>query len=95
MRPLPQQTVNDILSLLDQGLSLSQISTQTGVHPSTVSKIRSKLRFNLPKSKGGRPSKLSSTTINYAQRLICSGEADTAVDVHKQLKDVCTKPVST
>ena len=95
MRPLPQQTVNDILSLLDQGLSLSQISTQTGVHTSTISKICSKLRFNLPKSKGGRPSKLSSTTINYAQRLICSGEADTAVDVHKQLKDVCTKPVST
>ncbi|KAJ8463965.1 hypothetical protein ONZ51_g9903 [Trametes cubensis] len=95
MRPLPQQTVNDILSLLDQGLSLSQIPTQTGVHTSTISKICSKLRFNLPKSKGGRPSKLSSTTINYAQRLICSGEADTAVDVHKQLKDVCTKPVST
>ncbi|KAJ8502217.1 hypothetical protein ONZ51_g5 [Trametes cubensis] len=58
-------------------------------------KICSKLRFNLPKSKGGRPSKLSSTTISYAQRLICSGEADAAVDVHKQLKDVCTKPVST
>ena len=95
MKSLPSQTVDNILSLLDLGHSLRQVAAQTGLHYSTISRVRSQHRSNLPKALGGRPSKLSPTTARHAQRLISSGKADTAVDVAKNLGEILPEPIST
>ena len=88
MKALTTVQTNHILSLLGLGQSTRQISKSTGVHYTTVSKIRSKHHPTLPKATGGRPTKLSPTTLRHAVRLISSGKADTAVDVAKTLHDV-------
>ena len=80
MRPISKQTIDDIISLLDQGHTLSQIHSQTGVHTSTISRLRKKLMPDCPKSKGGCPRKLCPTAVRHAQRIIGTGEANTAVD---------------
>ena len=71
------------------------MAAQTGLHYSTISRVRSQHRSNLPKALGGRPSKLSPATTRYAQRLISSGKADTAVDVAKNLGETLPEPIST
>ena len=95
MRPISKQTIDDIISLLDQGHTLSQVHSQTGVHTSTISRLRKKLMPDCPKSKGGRPRKLCPTAVRHAQRIIGTGEADTAVDVSKILRETVEEDFST
>ena len=95
MKSLSNAQTTDILSLLDLGQSIRQISQTTGVHYSTISRIRSKLHPTLAKAIGGRPTKISSTLIRHATRLITSGKADTAVDVTKSLQNVVEGSIST
>src|SRR5258708_7589697 len=90
MKSISQQTCNDILSLLDQGKSCRKIALETGVHYSTVSKLRSAL----PKAQGGWPSKLNSTTICHAIQIISTGRADTATQVTKSLQETLPESVS-
>ena len=94
MKSISQQTHNDILSLLDQGKSCGKIALETGVHYSTVSKLRSQLRSALPKAQGGQPSKLNSTTIHHAIWIISTGRADTATQVTKSLQETLPESVS-
>ena len=95
MRPISKQTIDNIISLLDQGHTLSQIHSQTGVHTSTISHLCKKLMPDCPKSKGGRPRKLCPTAVRHAQRIIGTGEADTAVDVSKILRETVEEDFST
>jgi transposase len=87
-----QQTY--ILSLLDKGQSAHKVSSTTGIHTSTISRLRSKHRSTLSKSKGGRPSKLSPSNIHYAIRLITSQKAENAAEVTKTLEDITNQPLS-
>ena len=48
-----------------------------------------------PKSKGGRPRKLCPTAVRHAQCIIGTGEADTAVDVSKILRETVEEDFST
>lgn len=88
MKSLAPELITHILFLLQAGHSAHNISTLTGIHSATVSKLCSKHLPNLPKSSGGRPSKVTPTDIRHATCLISSGKADTAVDVVKTLQDV-------
>jgi Transposase/DDE superfamily endonuclease len=94
MRTLSSANQNRILSLLDAGLTLSNIAASTGYNISTVSRLRSKHRSHLYKSLGGRPAKLSPANIRHAQHLISSGKAETAVDVAKSLSQVNNQTLS-
>ena len=85
--PLSNTTVNNIVTLARQGHSITHIHTQTGVSRSQISKVRSQHCPEVPKSQGGRPSLFSPTTIRHATRLIETGKADTAVEVHRNIKD--------
>jgi DDE superfamily endonuclease len=89
---LTQQST--ILSLLDAGCSGEAIAKQTGVTPSTISKLCSKHHSALPKAIGGHPSKLSPTNICHAQHLITSGKAENAVQVTKALTNIINQPLS-
>jgi transposase len=94
MRSITPAQRNRIIVLLDAGNSGHTISHQTGVSISTISRLRSELRSELPKSSGGRPSKLTSANIAYAKRIIRMRKADNAVQVTKALQDVTNQSIS-
>ena len=94
MQPIPVIHQNQILSMLDAGHSAGKIASATGYHISTISRLRSQHCSHIPKSAGGRPSKLSSTNIRHAVHLISSGKAGTAVDVAKTLSNITNQPLS-
>lgn len=94
MQPLSSSQSSHILSLLVEGLSAHAISSSTGVSFSSIIRLRSKHLPHLPKSTGGRPTKLSPSNIRYAQRLIGTGKVENAVQVTRALQDVINQPLS-
>lgn len=87
------QTLN-VLTLLDSGISGVQISHQTGLSTATISRLCSQHRPDLPRSSGGRPSKLTPANISYAARLICTGRVENAVEATKSLSDITNSTIS-
>src|ERR1700741_3777750 len=95
MKSLSTSQQTHILSLLESGQSAHQISSSTGVHTSTISRLRRKHHPYLSKPSGGRPSKLSLSNIRYGQRLISASKVENAVQVTKALKDIINQPKTT
>ena len=95
MKPLTTSQLSHILHLLDSGASAHHISTTTGTHLSTISRIRSKHRPELPKPTGGHPKLLSPSDTRYVIRLITSQKADNASQVKKILTHTLLHSVST
>ena len=79
--------------MLDAGQSAHSITSATGLHVSTISKLCSKERSELQKAAGGHPSKLSSANMHYAICLISSGKTENAVQVTKALTNVVNQPL--
>ena len=88
MRRIPEDTRNNIISLIDSGFSSHEIEAQLGVGHTTVRKVRAKARPCAQKSRGGRPAKLTATDKRRLVRMVTSGKADNAVQLTRQLKDV-------
>jgi hypothetical protein len=82
------------VTLLKSGLSYHQISSRTGLSPSTLSRIHNKHCPEVPKGAGGCPKKLSENDIRYATRLISTGQAENAVQVTRTLREVTNKTFS-
>ncbi|KAL7285245.1 hypothetical protein ACG7TL_000339 [Trametes sanguinea] len=91
---LSKSTVDSIIHYCNQNLSISAIRAKTGVSRGQISKIRSANCPGVHKSKGGRPSLLSEVDICRTTRLIETGKADTATEVHAAIKDTFLKGVS-
>ena len=94
MHPLSASQKAHIISLLTAGHSSYQVSSMTGVHSTTISRLSRKHFPYLQKSSGGHPSKLSDRNVQHANQLISSGKAETAVDVTKSLQDIINQPLS-
>ena len=94
MRQLSPAQRTDIISLLTSGHSAHKVSSLTGIHTSTISRLCRKHCPTLPKSLGGRPTKLTGRNVQHAIRLISSGKADTAVDVTRALQEVVDGSIS-
>ena len=94
MKKLSTAKTTFIASLLQSGLSIAQIKRQTGHSLSTISGIRSKYYFDLPKSKGGCSLKLSNTNLAYATKLFHMEKAENAVQADKSLATVVSQPFS-
>src|SRR5882762_6842102 len=88
MKAVSPGKLNHILSLLDAGQSTHRISSITGVDQSTVSRISCKHRSHLPKSSGGRPSKLTPADIHYAHHLITS---NSSLAIEGSRDEVCSE----
>jgi len=88
MHSLSQTQKNHIFSLLDAHHSVQSVASITLVHPSTISRLRSKHCPTIKKSLGGRPAKLSPANIHYTVYLITSQKAENAVQVNKELCNV-------
>jgi hypothetical protein len=78
MHKLSSNSISRILYLLDSGESAASIHRQTGFGIATISRLCSEHRPNLSKSSGGRPRLLTDTSINYAKRVIHTGNVDNA-----------------
>jgi transposase len=87
MKPISGETRNNIISLLDSGLSSREIGTQLGVSYSTVCRVRASTRPGMQKPRAGRPAKLTAIDKRRVVRMITSGRVDTAVQATQQLKD--------
>src|SRR5690242_19253804 len=85
MKPISSQKKLDILSALDQGLSLREVAKRVSVSYGTVQSISSKERRDRIMSKKGRPKAISKTLTRVCIRNITIGQADTTVDIQRQL----------
>src|SRR5436305_6088250 len=94
MQPLSAAQRNHILSLLDSGHSAHQISSSTGIHHTTISKLRRQYRPYLQKCPAGRPAKLSEADARYAVHLIASRKAENAVEITRTLQEITNQPLS-
>ena len=74
MKSIPEETRNNILSLLDNGLSSRKIAAQLGISRAKIDRIRARSRSNIQKSQGGRPMKLKTTDKRRLIRTITSGK---------------------
>jgi transposase len=87
MKKTPKETHNNIVCLLNNGLSSRQIAAQLGVSHTTVLRERAKSQTNAHEDKGGRPAKLTMANKRNLIRNITSGRIDTAVGLARDLKD--------
>ena len=94
MQKLSSTQILHILNLLDSGLSVRQISHQTGHGIATISRTRSEHRPELQKSSGGHPMKLTTANVDYACRIICMGKVDNATEAAQTLQDISNTPFS-
>ena len=94
MRPLSDHTKANIRAQVTQGKSTRQIATSLGVGRSTVAEYIKKNCPEAPRNSGGRPKRLSDQDKRFAARQIPSGNAKTAVDVAKSLKEQLDKDVT-
>ena len=85
---------NHVLALLDSGTSGAKISQELNLGLGTISHICSQHCFDLPKSSGGHPVKLSSANIDYARCVMCMSKVDNAVQVAKALQNVTNQSIS-
>ena len=92
--PLSSTVVDTVISLAAQGLPIAAIRRKTGVSSSQISKLRSQHLPGVPKAKGGRSSLLTPHDIRHTTRLIETGQADTAVEVHQAMRDTFLEDVS-
>ena len=94
MQKLSSTQILCILNLLDSGLSVRQISHQTGHGIDTISHTRSEHRPELQKSFGGRPTKLSTANVEYACQIIHMRKVDNVTEAVKTLQDITNTPFS-
>jgi IS30 family transposase len=93
MRSLSATQRNNILSKLDAGHPAHTIASTTGIHVSTISRLRSKDRSEAQKSTRGHPSKLSPTNVHHAIHLISTCKGENAVQVTKALTNIINQPL--
>jgi transposase len=93
MRALSSAKVNQILSLLDRGLTHAQIHQRTGVSTGSISKICSEHCPYLPKAPAGRRKKLSETDVRHATRLVTGTKSATAVQATREIRQATGKSV--
>ena len=80
--------MDNIISLIDSGLTTRKITAQLRVSQSTVSRVRKESRESVQKSRGGRPAKLTTRDKRKLVQLVCSGKADNATQMKNELKNI-------
>ena len=83
-----------IITLLDSGLSDTQICDQTGFSDATISYVHSQHHFNPPNDAGDDPLKLTMANINYVKYIICMGKVNNTTKAIKTLQDIINTFIS-
>jgi len=94
MHPVSNTQLNHILSLLNSGHSAHYISSLTGLHQTTISRLQRKHHPYLQKVPAGHPPKLSKADIRYAQHLITSRKAENASQITQILQEITNQSLT-
>jgi transposase len=94
MKSLSAEKRKQIIFLLNAGNSVSKIHSSTGVSTSTISRIRCEYCPDLHRVSAGRPCKLTSANIRYAQHLITSAKVENAAQVTRALCNITNNTLS-
>jgi transposase len=94
MHPVSGAQLHHILSLLDSGHSAHHISSLTGLHHTTISRLQRKHHPYLQKVSAGRPPKLSEADTHYAQHLITSRKAENASQITQILQEITNQSLT-
>ncbi|KAJ1300393.1 hypothetical protein OPQ81_005212 [Rhizoctonia solani] len=95
VRPLSNEMLNKVLSLLDSKHTHSQITCTTGVLSAYITKVAAKHRPHLERSKGGRPRKLNPTVTRYAVRLLTNGSKVSMKQATQKLCELTRQSIAT
>lgn len=94
MKSISSAQQDHIISLLNSGLSMRAVASQTGVSKSKVSNIAQEMPSNKENHKRGRRPKLSPRDKRAIFMQIQSGRAENAVEVAQNLNATLHSPVS-
>src|SRR5579871_6494651 len=94
MKPTPSAQHSTVISLLQEGYSLCQIESKTGLGKSTIGRIKKEVDGDKENSKGGRPSKLSPSDKRSIIHQITTGRLDNAVEATNFINNILTNPVT-
>jgi transposase len=94
MKPTSLNQHSIVLSLLQEGYSLHQIQSKTGLGKSTIGRIKKEMDGDKENSKGGRPPKLSPIDKRSITRQITSGRLDNAVEAAQFINNILPNPVT-
>jgi transposase len=87
MGRISEDTRNSILSLIDSGLSSRKVEEELEVGHATVDRVRARFRPYAPKSRGGRPAKLTAADKRRVVRMAASGKVNNAVQLTHELNN--------
>ena len=93
MKPTSSTKCSAVISLLQQGYSLHQIESKTGLWKSIIGRINKEMDGDKENSKGGCPSKLSSANKQSIISQITSGRLDNAVEATHFINNILPDPV--
>jgi len=94
MKPISSSQQSSVISLLQEGYSLHQIQSKTGLWKSTVGRIKKEVDSDKENYKGGHPSKLSSHDKQAIFCQITTGKLDNAVQASHYISNIVPFPVS-
>src|SRR5215813_12519821 len=93
MKPTSLNQHSTVLSLLQEGYSLCQIQSKTGLGKSTIGRIK-EMDGDKENSKGGCPPKLSPIDKRSITHQITSGRLDNAVEAAQFINNILPNPVT-
>jgi transposase len=94
MKPTSSTKRSAVTSLLQEGYSVCQIESKTGLGKSIIGRIKKEVDGDKENSKGGRPSKLSSGDKRSIIRQITSGSLDNAVEATHFINNTLPNPIT-
>ncbi|KAJ1301775.1 hypothetical protein OPQ81_009004 [Rhizoctonia solani] len=95
VRPLSNETLNKVLSLIDSKHTHSQITCTTGVSSAYITKVAAKHQPHLERSKGSRPQKLNPTTTHYVVHLLTNGSKVSMKQATQKLCELTGQSIAT
>jgi transposase len=94
MKPTSSTKCSAVTSLFQEGYSVHQIKSKTGLGKSIIGRIKKEMDGDKENSKGGRPSKLSSGDKRSIICQITSGSLDNAVEATHFINNTLPNPVT-
>ena len=94
MHPIPSAQCSSVISLLDEGYSLHQIQSKTGLGRSTIGRIKKQMGGDKENSRGGHPSKLSHHDKQSIMCQITTRKLDNAVQATYFINNIIPNPVT-
>ena len=94
MKAISSTHHSTIISLLQEGYSVRQIETKTGIGRSTIGRVKKGMDRDKENNKGGQPAKLSSRDQQAILRQITTGQLDNAVQASQFITNITSTSVT-